>query len=107
MPCAYVAWKGEVHIVADELLEQGTRHQKDELDEKRTKLQQAKDAIVELLTVEPGMWSDDVRKAIVEELGVGARTYESAHAQVATSRRGRKDDGAMGWRSYLKEDHGE
>jgi AAA domain len=102
MPVAQVQWKGPIEIGTNELLDAPSKAAQEERAEKRTKLDQAKDAISSVLTENPGMWSDELRKSIVEGLGISDRTYTTAHAAMTVSRPGAREDGIRGWRSYLK-----
>jgi hypothetical protein len=106
MPCALVKWQGPVDIGVDALLDPGSTKTREERAERGTQLEQARQAIVSLLTQEPGMLSHELRQSI-QDLGLGAKAYNLAHAELTNSWPEKLPDGTKAWRSYLKgHDHG-
>ena len=102
MPVAQVQWKGPIEIGTNELLDAPSKAAQEDRAEKQTKLDQAKEAISSLLSENPGMFSHELKEAVMA-LPVSQKTYEVAHAALTTSRPARTEDGTRAWRNYLKE----
>jgi hypothetical protein len=101
--CAFVDWRGVVELSADQLLTPSRVAEQEEKQERKTKEQQCREAMAQLLR-DGDMWSNELREAIVKGLGIGARTFEKVQAEITHSWPQKMPDGTRAWRVRINPD---
>jgi hypothetical protein len=100
-PCASVDWRGSIEISADHLLDPSQMRGQEERASAMGVIEQCRAAIRALLS-DGDMWSNELHDAIVKQLGIGARTYDTVRAELTFAWPETRPDGIRGWKVRLK-----